>query len=248
MRLPFSIFAWLPMRVLPFAAGVGLLMAEEPSIEGISDAVVIDSQEVDMGDRSVIYNRIETPELKPQETVHQLAVGGSGDVAGATDREFVEMQVTVIVHPGNFSDVRWHREGGEAAIWSNVDFTHFQSLDAIEIGRVVYELRILSADRIGNDADGDFEMDVARPPPELPSLGAGEPRWVASGGLSTKEREFIDFLHRYYETHGAELARESREIEQERAMREAEAAREREEAKKRDTVINYFPIVEEDAP
>ena len=253
MRLPLATFQWYLRGIASsLALATTSVLQAEPDAEPMIHSIdVIDSQEVDLGDRKIIYNRIEAPELNPQEILEPPAGEGSMVTkdylaAKSLEPEYVRLQVAVTVYPGNFSEVSWQDEESENVVWSNVNFLHFRTLEGVEMNGTVYEFNILEFYAMVDEAGEDGSVEVRGPPPGLPSQERAGPRWVASTGVSPVERGLMDLLHEHYKVNGAELAQESQQIEEERAAAAAIADRERAEAEGRDTVVNFFPIVPEE--
>ena len=239
-----------------FLPGVGanLQAGALPAQDGTANLRILDTQEVDLGDHSITYNRVETPILKPEAVKPALV---PVEPVPMTAQEEEELRVweskfqdslflSVTVYDGRFSEVRWWEDGRQNVVWSNVNFLHFAPLPDLETDKAYYSIMLWGLEttseevRASNaEAKSPLEM-TALPPSELPPLSQAGPKWMAEGQLSEATVRAMEDFHEYYHLHGAEMAADY-------TRREEEAKAHDEWAKlhppiPQDTVINFFPI------
>lgn len=239
-----------------FALGTRIHAQEPVAIsEAVAKARVVDSQEVDLGPRSIIYNRLETPVLKPQPTPApapqpQREVPPTAEELAAIrawEAKFHDsVFLSVTVYDGRFSELRWQEDGRENVVWSNVNFLHFSPLTDLETKDAYYSIMLwgweTTTDEIRSlNAQARTPSEVMELPPRgLPMLAKAGPQWVAAGPLTDGAVRAMKDFHEYYRAHGATLAADYRQ-------REAEAKAQEEWMKAhpplpQDTVVNFFPI------
>lgn len=210
-------------------------------LAAVSSAQVIrDSVEVDMGTRSIFYNRIETPVLKPQPTPApvspatveaELTAEELAEWAAWNAKADVYLFLSCTVFDHSVTEVRWWREDGEYVIWSGIDFNHLRGAWGLETDRSRFTL-ILG---IGDESSEETGAVV-------PKVPAGEYRIVGfpKTGIAPEVTAALDDLHACYMAN-----RESFRL----AFEASEAKRLEDEAWQRanppvpkDTIIHYFPI------
>ncbi len=221
---------------------------------------MLDSQEVQVGDHSIFYNRIETPKLKPEAVKTDPVPAEPVRMTAQEEEELRKWEAkfqyspffSVTVFDGAFSEIRWWDDGQENVVWSNVNFLHFPPFGDLETENAYYtvmvwgwettreEMRALNA-----QAKSPLEM-MALPPKELPPLGKAGPKWMAEGKLSEAAVRAMEDFHEYYHLHGVAMAEEYK-------RREAEAKAHEEWVKAhpptpQDTIVNFFPIRSVHAP
>ena len=110
--------AGLLMSALSFAAGPGTL----------DGAPILNSVEVDYGDHSVFYNRVEAPALKPEATrpVAAPAPAPTAEEIARAERLAAKREVNLwlscTVFGGRFTEVRVPQDGEQVVIQSSIDF------------------------------------------------------------------------------------------------------------------------------
>jgi len=223
--------------------------------DAVAKARVIDSQEVDLGPRSIIYNRLEAPVLKPQPTPApappvQREVPPSAEELAAIRAWEAKFQyslfISVTVYDGRFSELRWWDDGHENVVWSNVNFLHFSPFADLETREAYYSVMLWGWETtseeiqsLNSQARSPSEI-MALPPRRLPLLAVAGPQWIAAGRVTEGASLAMKDFHDYYRDHGAVLAADYRRREDE--------AKAREEWIKahppvpQDTVVNFFPI------
>ncbi|MEI8313651.1 MAG: hypothetical protein WCH98_23120 [Verrucomicrobiota bacterium] len=230
------------------------LGSSQENSEAVRTARILDSQEVDLGNRFIIYNRIETPKLKPEPA--KLAPVEVAEVP-MTAQEEAELRkweskfqdslfLGVTVYDGQFSEVRWREGEQENMVWSNVNFFHFTSLTDLETETAYYSLMFSGSEttseqvRVLNAEAQSLSEIIGLPPSELPPLSKTGPKWMSAGKLSEAAVRAMEDLHDYYQIHGAVMAEDYN-----RRVAEAKAQEEWEKAHPpvpQDTTINFFPI------
>jgi hypothetical protein len=250
-----SVAAFLKVAV---AVAVALLVPFGPATtwaQQSEPARVLDSQEVDLGERSIIYERIETPELKPTppEPV-QRALSGEMPDAGLPPQQWVERkQVTLFlscaVHAGAVTEVRWHRAGGEIVFWSMIDFHHLRTVSDFHAGDTDYFLMLGIGDAPEGEAGvpaGDPLRTRAESPASLLAPFAGPSGYRLASFAPPDAVNAIGDLHRYFDANCGALIRAFEESETARVAREEWL--EANPPQPKDTVIRYFPIRSAYAP
>lgn len=215
---------------------------------------ILDTQVVDLGDRKITYNRVETPELKP-EAAKTVPVPAEEVPLMAQEEEELRtweakfqysLFLGVTVYDGAFSEIRWWDDGQENVIWSNVNFLHFAPFGDLETDAAYYWI-MLSGSEITSEevralnavAKSPLEM-TALPPKELPPLSQAGPKWMAVGKVSEAAERAMEDFHDYYAQHGPEMAAAYKQREEEaRAYEEWVKAH---PPIPQDTIINFFPI------
>jgi len=215
---------------------------------------ILDSQEVDLGDHKITYNRIEAPKLKP-EAAEPVFVPPKPVPMTAQEKEELrkwEAKIqysaffSVTVYDGQFSEVRWWDDGQENAVWSNVNFLHFGPLRELETETAFYTVMLWGGETTSEDvrasnaeAKSPSEL-TALPPKELPPLSKAGPKWMAVGKLSDAAERAMEDFHEYYHLHGAAMAKEyNRRVAEGKAHEEWVKAH---PPVPPDTTVNFFPI------
>ena len=222
--------------------------------ETIKTARVLDTQEVDLGNRKITYNRVESPKLKPEPAKEVVAPVEPVPMTAQEEEELRRWEakfqyslcLSVAVYDGKVSELRWWEDGRENVVWSNVNFLHFCPFGDLDTPDAYYWLMVWGWEtttaevRAMNSEARTREELTPLPPETLPPLAKGGPRWQAAGPLSEGAKRAMHDFHEYYRKHGAQMAVDY-------AKREEEAKAHEEWLKAhppipQDTVINYFPI------
>ena len=230
--LPLMRWGLLPILAASCTVTMGAFAADPGS------ARVLDSVEVDLGARSLIYNRVETPTLKPQPapapalpepvpTEAELAAQRAWDA-----KEDVFLFLCCTVYDSTLTEIRWYREDGEYVFWSRINFNHFRGVSGFETQHARYTL-------IMGLGDEDSEALKAIPHPKLAFAQYQVVKFPPTG-FDPQVATALDALHGYYGANKIQLARQFEEAE---ALRlEQEAWLRAHPPVPKDTVINYFPI------
>jgi hypothetical protein len=200
------------------------------------DSVVLNTLEVDLGDRTITYHRIETPDLKPQ--VEPSAVPEAVPTA-ISPQEKAEMDRVAALRQVNLqiSATYFENLGSEVTIWtpsgqvralSSINFLHFGALSEFEADGALYQTAFF-VDR----------TDAPREPgqPAFPTAASGESRCLlleaVPGADGAAAVAALEALHEWYDANQARLSAD---------FAEAEAAAAQNPPANKDTVIYYFPI------
>jgi hypothetical protein len=186
----------------------------------VKTARILDTQEVDFGDRKITYNRVETPRLKPEpEVVAPVPV----EPVPMTAQEEEELRkweakfqyspfLGVTVYDGAFSEIRWWDDGQENVVWSNVNFLHFAPFADLETDAAYYSVMLsgwetttAEAKELNAAVTSRAEM-MPLPPATLPPLSQAGPKWQAASPLSEGAKRAMNDFHEYYSKHGAQMA------------------------------------------
>jgi hypothetical protein len=249
----------LPLFLCPLLAALVLaaLLPQTACGEAVagSNVKILDQYEVDLGSRSIIYNRLETPVLKPQPT--PVPAAAAQREAPPTAEELAAIRawearfqyslfLSVTVYDGMFSELRWWDDGHENVVWSNVNFLHFSPFADLETKDAYYSVMLWGWETTSEairtwNAEAKLPSELmALPPRGLPALATAGPQWVAVGSLTQGAVRAMKDFHERYRVHGATLAADYRRREQEaRAHQEWLWAN---PPVPRDSVINFFPI------
>lgn len=255
-------FSLMPVvkMVLPLLVTAGMILvfpvpaSSQESAEAVKTARIMDSQEVDLGDHRIIYNRIEAPKLKPEAVTAAPVPAEPVPMTAQEEEEVRKWEAkfqyspffSVTVFDGKFSEVRWWDDGQENVVWSNVNFLHFGLLRDLETETACYTVMLWGWETTGAEARASNagaqslpEM-IALPPKELPPLDQAGPKWMSAEKLSEAAERAMEDFHDYYEIHGAAMAADYN-------RRAAEWKAQEEWAKAHppvppDTIVNFFPI------
>lgn len=235
---------------------------------------VLDSQEVYLGARSIIYNRVETPVLTPQPAPAQKSTGPVAEYAptAAESEEtrrweamnHVSLALSCTVYDEAATLVRWLRPDGEYVFWSSIDFNHLRGLVSFESGNVYYTIWM----GIGNETTDDVvrwnaevekDEELRSQYPDLrypvPPAHIAKPTGAYSTyefvdspqtGIDPQVKASIDALHVYHAANKDKLAREFAESEVARVAHEQWLKDNPPQPK--DTVIQFFPIQSDHSP
>lgn len=224
----------------------------------------LDSQEIDLGNRLIIFNRVETPALKrwPEPVVQKAHEG-----AAPTDEEIEhyrklaeKVQVTLIlsttVYDRQVTNVSWWRPEGEYVFWSSIDFNFLRNLFDFETPEVRYLVFLGIGDETTDDVKqwnselarkkSPMELQLPLPPlvSQIPGASANHSAYslvkVPKEGADPEVIKALEDLHEHFDLNREELVRqfngsEARRIEQEQWLKDHPP-------QPKDTAINFFPI------
>lgn len=205
---------------------------------------VIESQQVDYGDHSVYYNRVETPSLKPKTISQQttpavkavtLSTAEQEAIRKAESIRYVTVMIDAMVYTDKTTILRWWEDGKEYVYRSNVDFNYLRSLCFFDTAKTSYFLLICVSDA------GTLPVEYSLKAP-LPPITA-RPQFTPLVADKQSKREVTEFLldlHAYYTAHKEQL------IVAYQAEEKARIAKEEWDKahppKPKDITIQYFPI------
>jgi len=181
------IFYRIPIHVALLVGAVGFTAAGRageavPVPEAIRNARVIDSQVVDLGDRTITYNRIEAPVLKPQVKLAPVSADEAVEYV-PTAAELAEMGRwesmryeylggSATFFSGMGSELRIWTPEGEVVALSSIDFDFFRNLWDLERDGVYYSV---------------FFCALEYSPEEFAEAKAVDPAWGAQLEVFPKE-------------------------------------------------------------
>jgi hypothetical protein len=240
-----------------FITGCALIAVALPGIAQEKSSPtfrVLDSQEVDFGDHTITYNRVEAPKLKPEPAKVVAEPVAAVPMTAQEEEELRKWEAKfqyspflgVTVYDGNFSEVRWWDDGQENVVWSNVNFLHFGPMMDLETETAYYTVMLwgwetTTAEVKAMNAEAQTREELMPyPPATLPPLGKSGPKWMAASPLSEGAKRAMHDFHEYYRKHGAQMAADYVKREEEAKANEAWAKAH--PPIPEDTVINYFPI------
>lgn len=225
--------------------------AESGSIGG---ARVLDSMEVDLGARSIIYNRVVPPVLKPVPMPTPVVVVPEHVPTAAELEEMQRLEskryacafLLCAVYDGEFTEVEWYEGGQWVSFLSTINFHYLSPLSDFETPGSYYSIFMGLGD-CGREEFALFAGNASAPRPWPSGLlqrqkQTGKSVWriLAQGPESRGAVQAIEELHRYFDAHRDKLTGEYEEGEAARLARE-QWLKEHPPVPK-DTVINYFPI------
>ena len=228
---------------------------------------VLDSQEVDLGPRSIIYNRVATPVLKPTPMPTPVVV--APDVV-PTAAELEEMQrleskryayafLSCTVYDSRFTEVEWYEDGRWVRFLTTINFHYLSQLSDFETPDSSYSIFMGLGDCSREEFDGWNQALVAesafgfhsRPWPFgllQRQAQTGKSAWqlITAGPVSSEVTQAIDDLHRYFDANRDKLVREYDESEAARLALEQWLKENPPQPK--DSVVEFFPIRSRHAP
>ena len=224
---------------------------------------VLDSQVVNLGPRSITYNRVVTPELKPAPAPTPVA-----EVI-PTGTELEEMPpwnakrdafafLSCTIYDGQFTVVEWQEDGQWVRFLSTVNFHYLRPLSDFETAGSYYSFFMMPGDCRREEFEewGRFLAGSSfgsRPPPWPFALlrrqeQTGESAWqlLSAEPVSGEVLRTIEDLHRYFDAHREQLIRgheenEAARLAQEKWLKENPPV-------PKDTVVEFFPIRSSQAP
>jgi len=217
---------------------------------------VLDSQVVDLGNRKITYNRIETPALKPQPTPEAAPLAAAKEYV-PTAEELAEIRHweslryeylggSATVFDGIGTEFRLWTPEGEAVALSSINFNFLQNLWDLEREGVYYSV---------------FFFASGYSPEEFAEAKKSEPEWAAQFGEFPKEEaglsrftvvsapkgeageraiQALEDLHAYFDENRKQLRAAYEESEKARIAQEEWVKAH--PPTPQDTIINFFPI------
>ena len=213
--------------------------------------------EFDLGPRSVVFERIATPQLaepapapilSPERIAERLLAWRS--------KRHVTFSLSVTAYSGGAALVRWHHPSGLYEFWSGMDFELLRAVSSFETPDASSSLFFMAEtlDRTWVEARNQRMRERGLPVsfliawPQVPSgvvTGQTPATWqIVSApevGASPEVIDAIENLHAHYNTNRAQIAARAAELEAARlAAQQAQLAAPPPEPK--DTLIQFFPI------
>ncbi len=214
---------------------------------------LIESLEVDLGPRSIIYNRVEKPILQPQPPPINRPSESTQAVAPTFEEleelrrwesmTYVSMSLSCTVYDGQFTEVRLHQDGHNIIFWSTINFHYLSHLFDFLAGNTCYSIFL----GLGDASLGELPVDLQNKPPtiwtaEFLAANAGKSAWMITSNvaISPETIRAIEDLHSYFDTNKEALIAQHNEREAIRIAQEQHLKANPPQPK--DTVVNYFPI------
>lgn len=231
---------------------------------------VLESQEVDFGNRSIFYNRVETPVLKPRPEPRQAPVESP---RAPTAEEMAWMReweskrdltffLSSTVYDREVTYVRWWRDDGEYVLWSSIDFNYLRGLMDFETQTTRYSVMLgigeesrEQVEKWNAEAAQDpelqayarrenFDFSLPVPPRKIPGATPFRSAYqfvsVPATGIDPEVRSALDALHRQFDANRKQLVADYEASEAERIAHE-QWLKDNPPVPK-DTTINFFPI------
>jgi hypothetical protein len=229
---------------------------------------VLDSQEVDLGSRSIIYNRVETPLLKPQPaTAERAAAPATEHVPTPAELEesrrwealkYVGLYLSCTVYDGRWTEVRFRHEDTDIIFWSTINFNYLSQLFDLLTEHTYYSLMVMVNDSTLKELDQqNAELRLSgqaalktTPPASLLKLNARMQKsaWriTSKAPVPPEAQLAIEDLHAHFDANRQALmdayaARQSAQIAHEKWLKDNPP-------QPQDTVIQFFPIQSDHSP
>jgi hypothetical protein len=253
------------------AAPVGGVVAQVSANNGSADASsldplrvgkkILDRHEVDLGNRTITYERLETPRLKPVPTPTPVlrrvepvpTAAEMEEMRKMATKRFASVFLQCTLFNKEFTEVEWNEEGVNLAFLTTANFQYLSQLLDFETG--TSECTFLMGWGEGNRAEFEAMNRVyatrrgtGRKPRSWPSSliqqqkRTGKSAWqlVSTGPVPPEVLKVIEALHTYYDANATKLAaefqqREADQAEHERWLKDNPPI-------PRDTTVEYFPI------
>jgi hypothetical protein len=229
------VFAVMPMLALSsasFAAESGVLDSSR----------ILDSVEVDLGDHSIFYNRVEAPLVKPP-TAPTPALPPRPPTAEELAREQhleslrqVSLWLSCTVFAGQFTVVRFPQDGREVVFYSTIDFNLLAQGFDLETKDSLYSLYLGLGDAPREDFEGEWPTALLA---EAAATGQSQWQVVSKVPLSADSKRTMEDLHRYFDLQRDKLV--ALRAEREGAQRAHDEWLKARPPLPEDIVINYFP-------
>jgi hypothetical protein len=255
----FSRGAWTFFRSILMRTGA-LSLAFSLSSLSQAENSVLDRHQVQFEDKSITYDRIETPVLKPPSPSGPPVTEPPPLPPTAAELEalrqweaktHLDLFLSVTRYDNGISEVQFWHEGGGYVFWSNLNFGHLRNVIDFETPQSVYWFLLATGDqRLSDLAAWNAEVQAKglssawlRAIPIL-SSGVAQPGYVLISSPPTGARpealQAIEDLHRYYDAQKTELIRQFEQSEAARRAQEEYLLAHPPQPKP--TVIQYFPI------
>jgi hypothetical protein len=244
---------WLLAGAFPFYGFAQTVESAATTNTPRTDLRVLESLEYDLGNRSVIFNRVQLPPARP-------APVSTAPVAAPVSPEIEEINrrrankksemlfLSATVYDRRVTEVRWSSQGRDYRAFSNIDFHYLAGAGEIETADTVYMLVMGLGDGTSEEVAAFNQNAAARgwplktlPAPESFSQTRSEYRLIGET-ISTAAPEALaamDALHAFFDTNRATLLANYAKREADRIARE-QWLKDHPPVPK-DTVINFWP-------
>lgn len=220
---------------------------------------VLNRRQIQLDSRTITYDRIGTPLLKPQ--LPPLPPVAEPPLVPPTAAELeairqweakahLDLFLSVTRYDNGVSEVHFWYQGGSYVFWSNLNFNHLRSAVDFETPQATYWFLFSTIDqRLADlvawnaEAQSKGQLALMRAIPIL-SPTIAQPGYVLisspPAGAAPEAIQAIKDLHQYYQAHQAELTQAYQEVEAARVAQEAYL--QAHPPQPQNTVIQYFPI------
>jgi hypothetical protein len=206
---------------------------------------VLESRRVSLGNRSIVFNRVEPPDRPTEPAVATTASAPAAEEVGndavqlATQEEKKRetLFVSATVFDNAVTELSWSWEGHEIRAFSNINFNHLGSVTEFETSDTNYGLltAIVNAQAAGQ----------TRTIPALSQFSATRSEFIVSEDPAVppppdEALAWIQALHAYYDANkqqiiDEEARRQAAQAEKEQWLRDHPPV-------PKDTVINFWPV------
>ena len=229
---------------------------------------VLDSQEVILGPRSIIYNRVETPPLLPQSGPEDRATAPTLEHT-PTAEELAEMRrweamnhvslfLSCTVYDDRLTEVRFRHEDADITFWSTINFHNLSQLFDLQTKDTYYFIMMGIGDStteelLQQNAElwrmGRSDLLSAPPADLLDASKIGRQstwRVTSKGTIPPEAQRTIADLHAYFDANrdaliAARAEREAAWVAHEQWIKDNPP-------QPKDTVIQFFPIRSNHSP
>ncbi len=240
------------------ACGIVLLFPtwvfSQESAKSVKTARILDSQVVDLGNRKITYNRIESPVLKPAADAAPVAAAKEH---APTAEELAEIRHweslryeylggSATVFEGIGTEFRIWTPAGEAVARSSINFNFLQSLWDIEREGVYYSVFFFASDYSPQEfaeakkSDPEWAAQFGKFPKEEAGMSRFTVVSAPKGDAGKKAIQALEDLHAYFDENRKQLRVAYEESEKARITQEEWAKAH--PPTPRDTVVTFFPI------
>ena len=246
---------------------------EALSVEGESPASarqlrVLDSQEVILGPRSIIYNRVETPALLPQPAPAEKSTAPAVEPT-PTAEELAEMQrwevlnhvtlfLSCTVYDDQLTEVRFRHGDSDITFWSTVNFHYLSQLLDLQTKDTYYFIMMGIGDSTTEEVlqqsaelqrMGRLDL-LSTPPADLLDARKAQRqstwRITSKGPVPPEAQRAIEDLHAHFDANRDALI--AARAEREAAWAAHEQWIKDNPPQPKDTVIQFFPIRSSHSP
>ena len=235
-----------------------LLHAQEivPQQPPLLEMRVLQTRRVSLGDRSIIFNRVQPPVLRPQPEVPVLPLAVPTEEerqalealqAKYAQKKRVALFISATVFNNAVTELYWTHNGRQCRAFSNINFNYFAGMAELETDDTVCWLLMAVVNNQVAPDDSQTAASRAQGDKQVPALSEfsqTRSEYIVvedqGGPLPDEALVGIEALHGYFDANRARIIEEA-------AKREAaQAAREQwlkdHPPVPKDTVINFWPI------
>ncbi len=249
------------LLLIGFVALTFSAVGQGSKIPAASQAIgrTLESKEIQIGQRSIRYDRVATPILEPPTPSPAIRPTPplTPELAERLQRE-VTVNLSATVYDGETTLVRWDFDGVPVAVWSSINFHHLLGVRHIPAPDKDYWVRLRVYDSSREEAEAlnailrtegwptqfftPVPVPLARPAPRF-----GESTYAPLSGTSVppEAAAALDALHQFYDANRARLTSAFEAAQTQLAERQAEFAV---PSPPGDVTVTYFPIRSRLAP